>query len=87
VVLSGGNLGTPITNSVAISDNLITADPSATNKLSLTINAGTGEILGSFVTGSNHTNYIDSAILQNNSAASGYFIGTSQGGWFQLNGN
>jgi len=87
VILSGGNLTTPITNSVAISSDVITADPSATNHLSLHINTTTGEILGSFVTGSHQTNYIDSAILQNANSARGYFLGNTEGGSFLLQSN
>jgi hypothetical protein len=87
VVLSGGNLSTPITNSVAISSDVITVNPSATNHLSLYINSTTGEILGSFVNASNQTNYIDSAILQNANSARGYFIGNTEGGSFILHSN
>jgi hypothetical protein len=86
--LSGGNLTAPITNSVAISSDVITVDPSATNHLSLYINSTTGEILGSFVNPSNsQTNYIDSAILQDANSARGYFIGNTEGGSFILNSN
>jgi hypothetical protein len=87
VVLSGGNLATPITNSVTISDNVITVDPAATNGLSLYLNSGTGEITGWFVTPGSHTNYIESAILQDLNSCSGYFIGTNQGGLFIMDGN
>jgi len=86
VILSGGNLTTPITNSVAISSDVITVEPSATNHLSLYINSTTGEILGSFVD-SHGTNYIDSAILQDANSARGYFLGNTEGGSFILNGN
>jgi len=86
-ILSGGNLPAPITNSIAVSANVITVDPAATNGVSLYINSVTGELLGSFVYPSGHTNYIDAAILQNANMASGYFVGTNRGGWFLLNGN
>jgi hypothetical protein len=71
---------------VAISSDVITVEPSATNHLSLYINSTTGEILGSFVD-SHGTNYIDSAILQDANSARGYFLGNTEGGSFILNGN
>ena len=88
VILSGGNLSTPITNTVAITQNQIFVDPSATNGLSLFMNSTNGEITGSFITPGNLTNNIDSVILQNSTnSAAGYFIGPSQGGSFILFGN
>jgi hypothetical protein len=87
VILSGGNLSTAITNTVTISANAITVNPSATNGLSLSINRSTGEITGSFTAGG-QTNSIYSTIIQNSTnVAKGYFIGTSQGGKFILYGN
>ena len=89
VILSGGNLDAPITNTVTISGNTVTVDPSATNGLSLFINSSTGELLGSFLSPGNHTNYVDSAILQGVNVAPGYFIGdtTNWCGSFILYGN
>jgi hypothetical protein len=87
VVLSGGNLTTPITNTVTIADNKITTDPAATNGLSLKIIAGTGEIQGWFVLPDNQTNSIESVILQSVPAASGYFSSHNQCGLFQLFSN
>jgi hypothetical protein len=86
-VLSGGNLGTPITNGVTIAGNILTVDPSATNGLNLQINNITGEVLGSFIDSNGHTNYIDSAILQNTNVSSGFFINADQSGSFMLYGN
>ncbi|HWD19931.1 MAG TPA: hypothetical protein VHB20_11700, partial [Verrucomicrobiae bacterium] len=88
VILSGGNLTDTITNTVTISGNTVFVDPSATNSLTLTIDRPTGEILGTFVYPPNHTNFIDSVILQNSTnAARGYFLGTSEGGAFLMFGN
>jgi hypothetical protein len=89
VVLSGGGLTTPITNTVTISGNLISVDPSATNGLSLYINNASGEVVGSFISPGNQTNYIDGAILQNVNASAGYFIeaNTNSCGSFMLLGN
>ncbi len=87
VVLSGGSLATPITNAVTIAGNVITVDPSATNRLTLTMNRSTGQILGSFVDRSNHSNSIYSVILQAAAnSARGYFQGAGQVGSFILDG-
>ena len=74
---------------MTISGNTITVDPEATNSLSLTLLGGSGEILGSFVDPtSSNTNTIHGVMLQGNTnAASGFFLGTSQGGLFNLFGN
>jgi len=89
VILSGGDLTTPITNLVSISGSTITVDPSATNGLTLTIDVSAGEVQGSFVNPtSGRTNAIDSVILQNSTnVVRGYFIGTDEGGSFILIGN
>jgi hypothetical protein len=88
VILSGGNLTTPITNSVTVSGNAVIVDPSATNGLSLTINRATGEVTGSFVTPGDTTNSIYSVMLQDTTnVVEGYFLGTSEGGSFILFGN
>jgi hypothetical protein len=89
VVLSGSGLTTPITNTVTISGNLISVDPSATNGLSLFINNASGEVVGSFISPGNQTNYIDGAILQNVNVSAGYFIesNTNACGSFMLLGN
>jgi hypothetical protein len=84
VVLSGGDLATPITNAVTIANNVITVDPSATNGLALTIDASSGQIQGQFVDPGNHTNAIYSVILQSTNVARGYFLGTHHGGAFIL---
>jgi hypothetical protein len=87
VILTGGDLQTNLTNTVTVSNNVITVTP-ATNGLSLTINRSTGEISGSFVDpNSDKTNAIYGAVLQNDDTSSGYFLGTDQGGSFILIGN
>jgi hypothetical protein len=88
VILTGGNLAAPITNSVVINNNLIIVDPAATNGLSLYMNSTNGEVMGSFITSGSVTNNIDSVILQNSTnVVNGYFLGASQGGSFILFGN
>ena len=84
VVLSGGELTTPITNTVTIANNLITVDPTATNGLTLTINSSLGQIEGQFTAPDGSTNLINSVILQSTNLARGYFIGTNQCGAFIL---
>jgi hypothetical protein len=89
VILSGGGLTGPLTNTVTITGNVITVTPAATNGLSLYINDTTGELQGSFISSGNHTNYIDSAIIQSANAAAGYYI-EAQTNWcgsFILVGN
>jgi hypothetical protein len=89
VILSGGNLAAPVTNAVTIDNNLITVNVADTNGLTLTINHTTGEVLGSFVDPTSLiTNSIYSIILQNTTnEATGYFLGTNEGGSFILYGN
>jgi hypothetical protein len=89
VILKGGNLAAPVTNTVTIDNNAITVNVADTNGLNLTINRGTGEILGSFVDPTSLiTNTIDSIILQNTTnVVQGYFLGTNEGGSFILYGN
>jgi hypothetical protein len=57
--------------------------------LSLYINNASGEVVGSFISPGNQTNYIDGAILQNVNASAGYFIeaNTNSCGSFMLLGN
>ncbi len=83
VILAGGNLSTAITNSVTISHDVITVDPTATNGLVLAFDRAGGEIRGSFVNAGT-TNLIYSVILQSTNQARGYFIGPSQGGSFLM---
>ena len=83
VILSGGNLSTPITNSFTISGDTITVDPGATNGLVLAIDRPNGEIRGSFLN-AGETCLIYSVILQPTYEARGYFIGTNQAGLFIL---
>jgi hypothetical protein len=88
VILTGGNLTIPITNSVAISDNIIYVDPSATDGLYLTNNPTTGVIQGFFVAPGNLTNSLEGVILQNSTnVVNGYFMGSSEGGSFILFGD
>jgi hypothetical protein len=89
VILNGGDLTAPITNAVTIATNTITVDPSATNRLTLSIVRNNGEVFGSFVGPGNTTNSIYSIILQNTTnVVDGYFIGpTGQGGSFTLFGD
>ena len=89
VVLSGGSLTTPITNLVTANNNVITVDSSAADGLSLNINPNSGELQGTFISPDNHTNYIESLILQDAGFAPGYFIeaNTNWCGSFILRGN
>lgn len=89
VILSGGSLTTPITNAVTASNYVITVDPAATDGLSLYLDGTAGEVFGSFISPDNHTNYIESIILQGEDFVPGYFIeaNTNWYGSFILLGN
>jgi hypothetical protein len=82
-------LTTPITNLVTANNNVITVDSSAADGLSLNINPNSGELQGTFISPDNHTNYIESLILQDAGFAPGYFIeaNTNWCGSFILRGN
>jgi hypothetical protein len=89
VTLDSGNLRPPITNQIALSSSDIITVPKTTentNKLTLTINKTTGAITGSFANPSNpkQTVKINGVLLQNQTNAVGYFIGTNQSGAFLL---
>src|SRR5262249_16399318 len=82
MILNGGNLSDPVTNSVALStNNLINVDPVATNKLALKISVSSGKVSGSFLhpqTGL--LKPIKGAVLQQQNTAQGFFLGTNQSG-------
>ena len=88
VTLDGGNLPFTITNQITLEPT--TPSPSSaaenTNKLALTINKTTGAISGSFANPSNpkQSIKINGVLLQNQTNAAGYFLGTSQSGAFLL---
>jgi uncharacterized repeat protein (TIGR03803 family) len=89
VILEGGNLPLPITNQIALASNsaiTLTAAAENTNKLALTITKTNGVIRGTFVNPSNprQTNRISGVLLQNQTNAAGYFLGTNQSGTFLL---
>ena len=73
VVLSGGGLSTPITNTYTLANNVITIDPSATNGVTLTMFRASGQVSGTFTSGG-QTGEINSVILQSTNAARGYFV-------------
>ena len=89
VTLDGGNLPFTITNQVNLSSNNIIALTTAaenTNKLKLTINKTTGAVSGSFANPANsrQTIKVNGVLLQDETNAVGYFLGTSQSGAFLL---
>ncbi len=85
ITLEGGNIP-DITNQFILTEkNAISVTNAAdTNKLTLTINKTTGVISGSFLNPSNvkQTIKINGVLLQNETNAAGYFIGTGQSGAF-----
>jgi hypothetical protein len=89
VVLDGGNVPT-ITNQITLASNntiTLTAAAENTNKLTLTINNSTGVIHGTFANPSDprQTVNINGVLLQNETNATGYFMGSNQSGTFLLN--
>jgi hypothetical protein len=89
VVLEGGNLPAPITNHIVLSNNntvLVTNLAEKTNKLVFTLNSSTGTFGGSFAnpTNSKLTIPINGVLLQNQTNAQGYFLGTNESGTILL---
>jgi hypothetical protein len=88
-ILEGGNLPFAITNGVTISasDQIsLTNSVDETNKLILTINKTTGAISGSFANPGQpkQTIKVNGVILQGQTSAQGYFLGTNQSGAFLI---
>jgi len=87
IVLGGGNLNA--TNTFGLtwgSNNLVKFDPTGvTNKARLTLSTSSGTVSGSFFdTDIRKTFSFKGVVLQNQSAASGYFLGTNQSGFFSV---
>jgi hypothetical protein len=87
--LEGGDLLVAITNGVTLSASdkiTLTNSVDETNKLKLTITKSTGVISGSFANPANpkQTIKINGVILQDQTNAQGYFLGTNQSGTFTL---
>jgi hypothetical protein len=62
-------------------NNVITLKSPNSNFIKLNINASNGELMGSFVpAGSNVTNLIKGAVLQNLNQAAGCFLGQTNSG-------
>jgi hypothetical protein len=86
VVLDGGNLISPLNAGVAISAlNKITVTTANTNKLALTIAAGTGRVAGSFINpDTRKASAITGVVLRRQDKIGGFFRGTNQSGLFFL---
>ncbi len=86
--LEGGGLLAAITNSVTIAanDRIAVTNSLDTNKLTLTVHKSTGVISGSFANpdGTKRTIKVNGVILQGETNAQGYFLGTNQSGRFTL---
>jgi hypothetical protein len=85
VTLEAASFPIPITNQITwASNNTITVPPLAgnTNGLTLTIKTNTGLITGSFRNPANahQTNTLHGVLLQSQTNAAGYFLGTDQSG-------
>jgi len=86
VEMTGGTLTLPVVAAVSIVNNQVLPDSPNADGLTLTINTNNGEIQGSFVDHGS-TNVIESAIMQNDDVARGYFLGAGQSGSFILVAN
>ena len=90
VVFYGGNLPFSITNLVTLTSNdtiiVPIVEPENTNKLLLTITKPTGAMSGSFANPANpkQTIKLNGVLLQNQTNAAGYFLGTNESGAFLL---
>jgi hypothetical protein len=86
ITLTGGNLSSNTNGVIALSaNNVITSQLPLGNQLSLSLNTSNGTITGTYleaVTG--RRNALKGVVLQNRNSASGYFMGTSQSGLFQI---
>jgi hypothetical protein len=82
VLLQGGNLTGILTNHVTLGRlNRITVTPPNTYRLTLGMNASSGLLTGSFFNPfTRSTNQIRGAVLQQQAAAGGFFLGTNQSG-------
>ena len=88
VTLDGGSVPA-ITNQITLASNdtiTLTSSAENTNQLTLKINKSTGGIAGTFVNPSNtkQTLKISGVLLQNETSATGYFLGTNLSGTFRL---
>jgi hypothetical protein len=88
VTLEAGNLPFAITNGVVIAagDKVVANSADDTNKLILTINKTTGAITGTFANPPDpkQTIKVGGVILQGQTNAQGYFLGTNQSGVFLI---
>ena len=88
VMLKGGNLPATIANRFTLTSKnaVILTNAEDTNKLTLTINKSTGVISGSFANPAKpkQTIKVNGVILQGQTNAQGYFLGTNQSGTFML---
>ena len=88
-ILEGGGLPFAITNGVDVSTGdkiTLTNKLDETNKLTLTLTKSTGLISGSFAYPAKpgKTIKVSGVILQGQTNAQGYFLGTNQSGAFNL---
>ncbi|MGD0413197.1 MAG: putative Ig domain-containing protein [Verrucomicrobiota bacterium] len=88
VVLEGGNLPVAITNQFILTskNTILLTNAADTNKLTLTITKTNGVISGAFANPSHpsQTISVSGVLLQNQTNAQGYFLGTNASGAFLL---
>jgi hypothetical protein len=86
IALSGGNLGAETNGVLTVStNNTVKSLAPLTNQLSLTLSTANGTVTGSYTDPlTRRKNTLKGVILQNQTNATGYFLGTNQSGRFVI---
>ena len=85
VILSGGNLTSPLTNRVTLQSNNTFTVAAAPNALTLSVSLASGQLIGSFIHPvTRQATPVRAVILQEENSARGFFLGPSQSGLFVL---
>ncbi|HEY3855372.1 MAG TPA: hypothetical protein VGO67_13355 [Verrucomicrobiae bacterium] len=83
VLLTGGNLASPIENAATVAAN---GKITGTNHLSLTVNTANGVFTGSIINpATKKTISLSGAVLEKQNTAAGHFVGTNQSGHVSIN--
>ncbi len=85
LLLSGGNLNAPITNTLAISSNNAVSVTTGTNNVKLILTSSSGLLSGSFINPRTRAlTALRGVILQEQTVARGFFLGTNSSGAMQV---
>jgi hypothetical protein len=87
VLLGGGDLSVPLTNTITLRTNNTVVVTSGTNRLSLTISLSSGTVAGSFLHPvTRATTVLKGVVLPQENTVRGYFLSTNQSGSVFLQG-